>query len=381
MIPLPPVRRDSPKFRRLIEVSNNSRLLTYNEVATIPEWLTSTPLPSWIKYDPLVVELLDCQQIPVPERDGFWQGMFADEGRLAANNASTFLTLPLELRDMIYEYAMKELPKDCLVEEQPSRMKSIPPFLNKLPSIAFANQQTLTESALVYIRRSRFILNRGYTSHWQLLIWLSQFPYSQGFTAIRELNYKREGPYRDVPALLLFRGLRRISIGIALNDVMQGSGPLQVNKIGERMQLGPLFELHALKEIVFEGRMNSSTLMVFSDPLEHQKQYNAYLRFFAIVTLHLRTRGRYAKLRVNMTQTFSYRKDMFHFHAIANHLPDFQASHEWNPESRSGKGLEWTEEKIPNGTIYRTKTEPGPYVRWYEYSGVRAIIDKCLPQS
>jgi hypothetical protein len=111
-------------------------------------------------------------------------------------NTTTFPTLPLELREMIYRYAV--LPEDPTTQ---SRHLSIsfsssdsthgenPRYLHWLPNLCRVNEATRVDVSLFLLRITDFSIM--YPAQIPSFIdFLNTFPHNEGFAAIRRLDFQ-----------------------------------------------------------------------------------------------------------------------------------------------------------------------------------------------
>jgi len=102
-----------------------------------------------------------------------------------------FMHLPLELRDKVYAHLMSNLPTDVTLFH--ADKGPILTYLPKdaLPSLAYTNHQLYNEVALVYIRRTRFIISARHKLQLSRLFdFLNHFLNEQGFRNVRSLMYQ-----------------------------------------------------------------------------------------------------------------------------------------------------------------------------------------------
>ncbi|KAH7091565.1 hypothetical protein FB567DRAFT_518974 [Paraphoma chrysanthemicola] len=102
-----------------------------------------------------------------------------------------FLSLPRELRDLVYHFLMATLPSRVLVS---ARLPISPLILqpDTLPAIFFTNKQLQRESILIYLQRTRFIFDDVYPRTVRGAIqplenFLNRF--ERGFESIRMLTF------------------------------------------------------------------------------------------------------------------------------------------------------------------------------------------------
>jgi hypothetical protein len=105
--------------------------------------------------------------------------------------SSPFVRLPREIRDMIYLFAMADLPTRLLLT---NAVHFSPSFLypKTLPALCFTNHQLFEEGTLAYITRTRFVFTddpeSSYTSHYTFVTFLAQF--TSGTASVRMLAYQ-----------------------------------------------------------------------------------------------------------------------------------------------------------------------------------------------
>ncbi|KAF2867511.1 hypothetical protein BDV95DRAFT_598165 [Massariosphaeria phaeospora] len=137
-----------------------------------------------------------------------WTGIVARDGGAAARKPQGFFSLPLELREMCYEWAMiMEGIFDGRVSLSPrtrkfiyelfdlnmapnslgsSRRGAVPSFF---PAICRVSKQIAEEAASVYLRNNKLeISTKQLVKH--LMSFLRTMPDGRGFTAIRSLEFR-----------------------------------------------------------------------------------------------------------------------------------------------------------------------------------------------
>lgn len=140
-------------------------------------------------------------------------------GRRDGRPKTTFMTLPLEVREMIYAFAMDELPAHLILGIVLPRKPTVSGFgkftlqPNALPNICFVSKQIWLEACLVYIRRTEFRLTCWHPKDsLKLHAWLGQLPDKLGYMAVRKLTFDRAYGTSDMPPLVLQSG--RDNIGV-----------------------------------------------------------------------------------------------------------------------------------------------------------------------
>jgi hypothetical protein len=143
----------------------------------------------------------------------------------------TFMTLPLEIREMIYTYAMQDLPKRLAVPSK-QRIRKFTLSANVLPNVCFVSKTIWMEACVAYIRRTQFVLD-AYDRPWLeggISPWLKQFPNNQGIKSVQMLACTHA--YFRMSELFFtvlmrwnisaFSGLRSASISVRHIDVLSG---------------------------------------------------------------------------------------------------------------------------------------------------------------
>jgi hypothetical protein len=285
---------------------------TQTDAGKVRGWLRSgvwdAQLPSWVAKEPLLVELFYRRHIYPPDRYGVLNKIFSREivfDNLLPEPRSAFLGLPLELRDIIYEYTMDDLPTFFVLDGYSIRFGGALTCVGRLPSISFANRQTLWESTLVYLRRTQFVLMDYSTSfiHWEFLRYLLQFPSRKAIDAVRRLSYHcrhRKGIW----SLMAFRGLKFLSIGFDLPKeafAMDLECAKAKDWFRAQQLFWPIYELPLLKELwVRCNTRNEDT------PKEVRRR--AYTLLFKVVCEGFEERSRKVKIRMRFPDTLFLRR-------------------------------------------------------------------------
>lgn len=119
--------------------------------------------------------------------------------RRNARSNTTFMTLPLEIREVIYHFAMEGLPTQLSISEDKC-MRGWTLYPNTLPNICFVSKQIWQEACLVFIRRTQFQFPYWYYGK-NLSLWLSQLPDHKGYKAVRTLYFDRNEYCQFLPPL------------------------------------------------------------------------------------------------------------------------------------------------------------------------------------
>jgi hypothetical protein len=112
--------------------------------------------------------------------------------------SSPFLQLPREIRDMIYLFAMADLPTRLLL----SKALPFSPHIlypKTLPALCFANHKLFEEARLAYITRTCFVFaddpESSYTTHYTFAAFILQF--ANGAVSVRMLAYQQVQQFGD----------------------------------------------------------------------------------------------------------------------------------------------------------------------------------------
>ncbi|KAF2004164.1 hypothetical protein P154DRAFT_531843 [Amniculicola lignicola CBS 123094] len=102
----------------------------------------------------------------------------------------SLLRLPPELRNIIYDYCMTDLPHFVL--RPTMQLSQLVLYPKTLPPICFTAKHIRSETILAYLRRTRFIITETNTDLvGGIYGFLSQFPQDEAFNAIRQLSFSR----------------------------------------------------------------------------------------------------------------------------------------------------------------------------------------------
>jgi hypothetical protein len=181
---------------------------------------------------------------------------------LPVHSKRGFMTLPIEIRDAIYSYAMEDEPRKLHIGGNPNILAfNLRP--GALPPICLVSKSIWMEACLTYLRQTRIENSAPWSFAFRS--WLLQFPHKDGFRAIRTLVIRRckwKGDWlynEDMSLLLDYTGLRTLSIDIQAYTVSQKAripgNPWQCYRVSSREQLwekldfGGLFQLPRLRHL------------------------------------------------------------------------------------------------------------------------------------
>ncbi|KAF2251347.1 hypothetical protein BU26DRAFT_592468 [Trematosphaeria pertusa] len=100
-----------------------------------------------------------------------------------------FLSLPPEIRDIIYTHYMSSLPTRVWIKPHPPLSKRTL-YPGTLPALCFASKHLWQEATLAFLRRTRLMIEAdAYKTQPPLASFLAQFPGNSGFAAVRMLGY------------------------------------------------------------------------------------------------------------------------------------------------------------------------------------------------
>jgi len=323
---------DSPEYRTLVKLKDGN-LSALDDDATLAQagrvrgWLANNvvPLPPWFQQDPLLVEMTYLRLICEPLPGKIWSQLFPQEpwfrwystGTMRAPSSqqykpSSFMALPLEIREKIYEYAMDVIPEDERIGEifKSKKVFSASPLSERLPAIGRASRQTFYESTLVYLRRTRFVLDPTSISHQILQHYLARFPSPNAYNSIRSLEYVERlwVGYQDMTSLMLFRGLRHLCIRFLADTLTtppyewEASLPSK-DEIQDRMKFGPIYELGSLKELVLMGKVVDTDVnphLQDRKRAERLMQVRAFQNLFELLVEGFQKRGSNVKITMHL---------------------------------------------------------------------------------
>lgn len=143
--------------------------------------------------------------------------------------------LPLELREMIYAYAMEDLPH--VVVLRAIRRTRQPKFPAVLPSFSFVNKQTYAEVLPVFIRKRQFAI--GMQAHMDCFCqFLLRLPNKLGLLNVRSLYLGDWALYLGRWGTAAARILQNCSgLQHLVFEVTDFSATTALNEIGERVAM------------------------------------------------------------------------------------------------------------------------------------------------
>ncbi|KAF2003939.1 hypothetical protein P154DRAFT_519552 [Amniculicola lignicola CBS 123094] len=141
-----------------------------------------------------------------------------------------FLNLPRELRDMVYAMAMEHAPRIAVVRRRQRRANTQAPQTPFLPPICFANRQTFSEAAPVFVRTRHFTIVGNSSSIRAIMRLLRRVPDGYGFQSIRSISltsvsrfgqqHGSRGLMLSFPSELISQcsGLRRLILELPVSE-------------------------------------------------------------------------------------------------------------------------------------------------------------------
>ncbi|KAF2649900.1 hypothetical protein K491DRAFT_697713 [Lophiostoma macrostomum CBS 122681] len=171
-----------------------------------------------------------------------------------------FLELPRELRDMIYTYAMTELPTRVLLSEH-TRLSEWAFLPQTLPNVSFVSKQFREESILAWLRRTRIVVGGHSYAQYRLGKDLKRFlsfnlPHQDhGLNAIRMLSFLGfEGGENAHDLILCCPGLRSLILTVRSSLYVKSRFPVPTlytpQELADELNSEPLFKLTSLKHLM-----------------------------------------------------------------------------------------------------------------------------------
>ncbi|KAF2492629.1 hypothetical protein BU16DRAFT_563937 [Lophium mytilinum] len=147
--------------------------------------------------------------------------------KAAKPGKSPLLSLPRELRDMVYTYTMRSHVsfKELVTFESFNPDPNSPNFL---PALCRANRQLQIEVTPCYIKESAFYI---YSGSDKFATWLGSLPENEGFPSIRSLKFKDFATSTDVDLVVHCSNIHTLEVIISFQRFVSKAARKNRNQI------------------------------------------------------------------------------------------------------------------------------------------------------